>query len=140
MNKLIILDLDDTLIHEGFDIENAIMCEETLPVLEYLKLKKYIIALASHNHDGSSYLEVTGLHNYFNKVDCKYEININNQPSKINQIIRLISFFGIDVNNIYYYDDVEFHVNEARQLGIEHAYLVDYRKGIQYKDIISAGL
>lgn len=50
------------------------MCEETVPVLESLKLKKYIIALASHN--ASSSLEVTGLHNYFNKVDCRYEIYI----------------------------------------------------------------
>ena len=58
---LFIFDLDDTLLHEGFDdINGVFMFDETLLVLQFLKEQGHKLDIASHNNRALELLRKNG--------------------------------------------------------------------------------
>jgi HAD superfamily phosphatase (TIGR01681 family) len=127
---LYIFDLDDTLIHEGFNFHETKLCNDTIEVLEYLKTNGYKIVLASHNSHANEYLKATKIDKYF---DFAYGEYLDKSIMLINIMMK---FPNIEPKNIYFYDDVQENISKARVLGI-NAYLVDWKVGIKKTQIIS---
>ena len=60
----VVFDLDDVLIHEGFNIDNLVLCDDTIQILEYLHSlkskeseKSIRIILATHNREAVKILK-----------------------------------------------------------------------------------
>ena len=131
--KVVIFDLDDTLIHEGFSAENTPLCKDTLKVLDYLKHREYKLAIASHNDNSLLYLQSVKICHYFDFVSGEDHYN-NLKPSKIANLSAVLDYFDVKSGNCYYFDDVEAHVLEAKELGM-NAYSVDWMVGISYEQV-----
>lgn len=119
--KVIIFDLDDTLIHEGFD--NPILCNETMSVLNYLKNKEYLLCVATLNENAVSICEHIGILNYFEYIYKKDTL------SKSQHFYEIINYFNVSPCDIILYDDVYKHIEEANDIGI-HGILVNWETGI----------
>lgn len=124
--NIAIFDLDDCLIHEGFD--PPVVCDETTVVLDYLHSNKVICVLASYNNEASRLLQESNLLCYFSHVredddagDAKYQ-----------QLTYYRSLFP--TATLHFFDDLPSNIATARILGI-HSTLVDYRYGIRLQEV-----
>lgn len=119
--NVIIFDLDDTLIHEGFDI--PVLCDETMNVLNYLKNKEYLLCIATLNENAHNICKHIGILNYFEYI---YEKDI---LSKSEHFYEIINYFNVSPCDIILYDDVYKHIEEANDIGIRGV-LVNWETGI----------
>ena len=124
--KVIIFDLDDVLIHEGFN--PYIVCNDTLKVLNYLKDKKYKLAIASHNNDTKEILEKTFLLDYFDYIQGFDSLD------KYEHLSNIKEYFGVNFDECCLFDDLESNILLAKKLNIT-GFLVNYIKGITMNDI-----
>ncbi len=126
--KLVIFDLDDCLIHEGFD--EPIICDDTIEILKYLKNMDVKISLASHNYQGLEILKRIGLYEYFDPQLCCAFFD----DTKKKHLASIISTSGIPHEDIIFFDDLDCNIIYGRSIGIQ-SIRVDYRKGITLEQI-----
>ncbi len=121
MQKYVIFDLDDTLIHEGF--ESAVKCSDSLEVLELAKKKHYIICVATLNADAVNLCKQTDLYKY---IDLIVAIDIE---SKLRHFQIIKEHYNCESSQIIVFDDVAKHIFEAESIGIK-SYLVNWVTGV----------
>src|ERR1700744_115468 len=125
INKIIAFDMDKTIIKEGHD--KMLLCTDTLKILEYL-YPKYKLCIISHNNRAQEILKSLKIDRYF-AIICGYNYPNSKKPHFENM------FEGLEYkcapNDIYFFDDIQAFVSEARVLGI-NSYLVEGNDGIKY--------
>ena len=137
MTKLVIFDLDDTLIHEGFDEKKPRLCAETQNVLDYLLEKGYTLAIASHNRRALEILKKIQLHEHFSVI-CGYVPDCVTKNPHIDEILGALP--GVfSRTSIVLFDDLQSNVSAAKEHGIE-ARLVNWKTGVTLADVQGAGL
>lgn len=128
--KLVIFDLDDTLITRNNEDE-VILLPDTLLVLEFLKQQKIQIAIASHNKETLSILKQLGIYNYFDSI-----VAYHDNTYKYSHVKSICKLLKTSYNETLFCDDFPIntlHVNS--QLGTK-IYKVNCMKGVQLEDII----
>lgn len=136
---LIIFDLDDTLIHEGFEkwpAKDAHICKGTKRVLNYCRNKDYIMAIASHNYEAEKLLKKYNLHLYFKVIVGRVPQFYNKLPL-IKEIMEKCNVD--DTSVVYYFDDLYEMVQEMKNNHISAKH-VSWEKGITLQDVKSLGL
>jgi HAD superfamily phosphatase (TIGR01681 family) len=125
--KIIIFDLDDTLIHEGFT--PAILCDHVLEVLNFLSQQDIILCIASYNEDATKIIDELELSSYFDQIigyDCK---------SKTEQIQQVIEKNPtISPNQIHFFDDLMINIQDCGDL--VQCHLVNPTYGIRMQDVL----
>lgn len=135
---LVIFDLDDCLIHEGFEhVDGIFLFPETLQVLQYLKLREHDIAIASHNDDAIALLKK-------NKISQFFSFVIGFQPNTLTKIphltIILDHFKGLyDPEDCVYFDDLEQYVIESQSIGM-NGRVVSHLDGVTLANLYKVGL
>jgi len=128
--RIAIFDLDDVLIHEGFD--PPILCTETIRVLQELSNRNVQLALASYNAEADRLLQQVGIRSYFTWV-VSYEDDGTHKTSQLRQLLQLIP--QVSIEKFHLFDDLQENIDTARAMGME-ATLVDYRTGIRMTDLL----
>lgn len=116
-----IFDLDDTLIHEGFEI--PIKCADALDVLKLAKENGCIVCLATLNEDALDLCKQVDLSKY---IDFTVAIDIE---SKLTHFIKIMEYCDCVPSEMLVFDDVYKHILEARSIGINGC-LVDWKTGV----------
>jgi len=131
--KLAIFDLDDTLIHEGFNIPR--LCDDTIKVLNTLKDKEYRLIIATFNKDAVMILRQLGLYSMFDIV-LTSSGSLYYKSTMIKSIMAgyIKDGYYVDKKNIYFFDDMEDNIEDVLKL-MENAILVNYNTGITMDDI-----
>lgn len=124
--KLVIFDLDKTLINET-------LCDETEKVLQQLKEKKYMMAIASYNKYAKWFCDRYDISKFFDVICAKRDLN---KASHIQSIINFYFTCGIKIQpyEIMFFDDKHSNCNFIQQFGII-SHLVDKKHGIRLSDI-----
>lgn len=135
MQKVVVFDLDDTLIHEGFSESEPRLCAETPKVLEYLLQKGHKLSIASHNHRALKILETIHLHDHF-AVVCGYVPKCVTKNPHIEEILTALK---AQKDSIVLFDDLQSNITAAKQYGVS-AHLVNWKTGITFKDVQRARL
>ncbi len=140
MSKLVIFDLDDTLRHDGFDCRCTVgfglhLCEETLDILEYLRKKKYMLAIASHNLDATNVAEKLNICHFFNIIIGECE----SPATKMPLVNKILSHTGKDKKDIIFFDDLREITDDLKQNGIK-ATQINWMYGVRMQDILQCGL
>ena len=137
MIEVVLFDLDDVLIHEGFDdlilsSENPdqYLCEETISVLQYVKNLGLKMALVSHNPQGSKIIDKMGLTNYFSSIQSY------SAYTKFFHLSDTIDALKVNASNCLFCDDLERNLRMAESMGIS-TLLVNGEHGISLKSIQS---
>ncbi|AYV87051.1 MAG: hypothetical protein Sylvanvirus21_3 [Sylvanvirus sp.] len=128
--KLVILDLDDCLTHEGLELLPP-LCEDTLLVLLELKRLKYIVVLASDNENANQILQNVELIEFFDLV-IAYPDDGTMKLTKFDMIAS--TFPHINKSNMILFDDMKTNVDCAIRYGMCGA-LVNWKKGIGYEEM-----
>lgn len=129
--KLVIFDLDDTLITRNNEDEN-ILVPDTMSVLEYLKQQKIRIAIASHNNETLSIIKRLGIYNYFDTIAAYYD-----NTWKYSHVKSICKLLKISYNETLFCDDFPMNTRYVNsQLGTK-IYKVNCMKGIKLDDIIN---
>lgn len=133
---LVIFDLDDTLIHEGFeDVPGAFLFPSTLEILRWLRARGHELAIASHNDDAHALLTKNGIEDFFDCV-VGYQPRCGLKTPLLKAVLR--HFQGrYGPSDCVYYDDVQVHVREATDLGIR-GLVVPHLDGITWALIAAA--
>ena len=130
--QLYIFDLDDCLIHEGFDEQDPILYHETLQVLQQIRyVRKAFIALASHNCNGKNIIHKLNLQDYFDFYSCHEDAS-----RKVSNVTEILQHFpNIPLTRIEFYDDVEENAKAiVEQLNIT-SIVVNHECGISLNDL-----
>ncbi len=134
MYKLFIFDLDDTLIHEGFEDEEPILCDDTIKIFELLKSLDINITIATFNENGVNIIKNAGIDKYI--IQTEAFCDFHDKSTHVSNI--LLNYSQLDMNEVCYVDDDNNNCIKS-VFGIK-TILADYSKGItleQIKDILS---
>jgi FMN phosphatase YigB (HAD superfamily) len=125
------MDLDDTLINEGFEeFPSVYLFPETMSILSYLKVSGHTLAIATHNDNVYKILKKYKIDHFFNP-----DLVIGfNDISKKPHILTILQISGFQPYDCVYIDDLQFHVNEAKELGLK-GFCADYITGLSLKEI-----
>lgn len=123
--SIFIFDLDDVLIHEGFD--HPILCNDTIKVLNTIR-NKGKLAIASHNDHGLEILKILGIFELFSYIQAY------NDRSKLQHFINIIKHFDVNYADCVLFDDLIENINLAKELGMK-TILVNHTTGITIDDI-----
>ena len=107
--KLVVFDLDNTLINEGFSDTEPILCDDTLKILEYLKSKPVKIVLATHNYSVSYIIDKLGIDNYFDLV-----LAYHDYTNKASHLWNTVTKFDVQSHEIVFYDDLAENIRAVR--------------------------
>lgn len=143
--KLIIFDIDDTL-HSASHFR---MHKRVSDILQYLHNSNIPMAIASLNIAGNTVLSHYGVLEYFKYIelrkditDCKNHFELREALTlhKKDMLQRIMNAAAgtdstIKPENILFFDDCEFHINEADTLGIK-TIKVDKNKQLQWSDLL----
>ena len=133
---LVIFDLDDTLIHEGFEEPfKKMICAETMDVLKHLKERNHTLAVASHNLNAENLVKLYGMHEYFHMIVGECPPCYTKMPL-INAIMKQT---GKCITDVIYFDDLIEMTSDTARHNVKTK-LVNYLTGITMKDIIEMGL
>jgi len=124
--KAVIFDMDDVLIHEGFDTPRP--ANETRDVLEMLKERGVRMAVASHNDDARSILEAASLAHYFQYIVGRDE------TSKVPLVLEVCAALNLKPAECAYVDDCAWHSTEVANTLDMRAITVDYMRGVSLQD------
>lgn len=127
---LIIFDLDDCLIHEGFEVDKPILCDETLQVLTHLHDQGHTLTIGSCNDEADLILKNLGIDHFFKRV-LGY---IPECMSKNPHVRQLMEEFEADPTQVMLFDDLRSNCQLARQIGIRTCH-VDWLKGVTMNDL-----
>lgn len=124
-----IFDLDDVLIHEGFD--PPVVCEQTISALEYLQAQEVTCVLASYNADAQRLLKEGDLLRYFSVVRGEEDTG----DAKREQLTYYRKLYP--GARLHFFDDLEVNIATAHLLAIT-ATVVDYQCGLLLGQVQSA--
>ncbi len=133
--QLYIFDLDDTLIHEGFNqysdaVRYGTACDDTLKILQRLKACKVKTAIASNNYNAAKILRFLNLYEYFDLI-----VGHSDNSCKANHLTFILSHFsGIPKSEIVFYDDYQENIETAKSMNIQSV-LVDWKTGVNWEDV-----
>ena len=134
--KLVIFDLDDTLVHEGFeDYNESLLCNDVLNVLEDLKRNGHLLAIASHNEDAEIIAKKCGISQFF-------DIIVGYCPdtySKLPLVEEILEFTKKSKDDIVFFDDLYENISELHRNGMK-AKKVNWEIGITKRDILEMNL
>ena len=138
--KLVIFDLDDTLVHEGFEDEKGfgenMLFKDVKGILQYLTEKGHVLAVASHNEKAESVLQTCNIHQYF-KVIVGYCPRSFEKTPLVEDVLNRVESMGRD--DVIFFDDLSENVAELKRKGIR-AKLVSWVHGVTFKDLQEMGL
>ena len=133
--KVVVFDLDDTLIHQGFEEIHPILCLETENVINYLVQKGYAMAVASHNKSASTRLHAIKLHQHFAVVHGYVPECVTKNP----HLQQIATTLQVPPSSVVLFDDLKSNIRAAKAIGVD-AYLVNWKTGITMRDIEKANL
>lgn len=126
--KLIIFDLDDTLI----SVNTNKLYNDVEYILNYLKDNRYKIALASYNSYAHEKLRSKNIYEYFDIVKCEdWRIKYDKKDRMLNEIVDLID---VDAKEVLFVDDNNEIVEWAKCKNF-NVCKVDPKKGINIIEI-----
>ncbi len=131
--KLVIFDLDDTLI----SIKDHKIKNEQLEILKLLKKNNIKIAVASLNTEADQILRENYIRHYFDIVkqrNLSSDNILDRSIEKIYMLNAIIKELNIPSTNILFFDDQFYHCEEARSLRIRSVKVNDL---VTWKDIKS---
>ena len=132
--KLVIFDLDDTLVHEGFENYNEhLLCNDVLNVLEDLKRNGHLLAIASHNEDAENIAKKCGISHFFDIIVG------SDTYSKLPLVEEILEFTKKTKDDIVFFDDLYENINELHRNGIK-AKKVNWKIGVTKGDILEINL
>lgn len=117
MLKLVIFDLDDTLIHEGFD--PPILCDDTMQVLDYVRQLGLLVVLATLNAEGATILSRLGIEHYFDFMvthDDPEDPNNGRKEFHLNAIFQ--KYVDIHPKEMLWVDDLPQPLETAAESGV----------------------
>lgn len=134
--RIVIFDLDDTLVHEGFEDENGILGEsflfkEVKDVLKYLKEEGHTMAVASHNEKAEIILKSCNIHHFF-KVIVGYCPPSFGKTPLVEDILNRVDNMGKE--DVVFFDDLYENVTELKSHGIQSK-LVSWEHGVTREDL-----
>jgi len=132
--KIVIFDLDDTLVHEGFDelgLGERLLFKEVKEVLEYLKEKGHTLAIASHNEKAEFILKSCNIHHFFKVIMGYCPPSFEKMPL-VEDVLKCVGNVGRD--DVVFFDDLSENVTELKRKGIR-AKLVSWEHGVTLKDL-----
>lgn len=124
--KIAIFDLDDTLIHEGF--EHPVECPDALKVIQFFYAKEYIICIATLNEYGVELCKQTSFCSFVSQI-----IALNTNDLKDYHLNTIMDYYKCKPKDCVFFDDISENVQYAKQLGVK-AKLVNWRTGVTIKD------
>ena len=122
-----IFDLDDVLIHEGFD--PPVICKETVQALSYLKEQGVTCVVASYNTQASGLLIYADLLKYVSLIFAEEEDVIDAKRRQLTYYLNLYPHA-----EFHFFDDLASNISTARSLNIPST-LVDYTRGITLAEV-----
>lgn len=141
--KLIIFDLDDTLVHESpEDPALRKACAETVSVLQYLKDRGHVLAIASHNLRAKEIAVKEGIDHYF-QCGTNDLILAECPPcfTKMSLVRQILKATKINAKDAVFFDDlIEMISDVRRNIPDIQVKLVDYRTGIRMQDLVEMQL
>lgn len=135
VHKLVIFDLDDTLINTALYVVQPSLCGETMRVLDYVRAGNHAIAVASLNHEAELIVERLGIRHYFDIVLGECPPCYTKMPL-INEIIQQTDK---SIDDVVFFDDLVEMTSDAVRRGI-CTKLVNWETGITMQDVQSMGL
>jgi len=136
--NLVIFDLDDTLCHEGFSVEEykeSFLCLHTKDILEYLHKQGHVLAIASHNECAEQISQLCGILQYFTYIVGYCPITNTKMPL----VQDILNYTTMSKEDVIFFDDVEQNVNEMNENGIR-AKKVCWKIGITLHDLVQMKL
>jgi HAD superfamily phosphatase (TIGR01681 family) len=121
--KLIIFDLDDTLIKTYNDY--IFMCHSVEPILQYLKSKNIKIGLASYNANAGRILKNINLIKYFDVIKYETWTNYYDLDFKRNMLKNIINYTQIPHHEVLFLDDNARCLYTAESLGINTSLVIN---------------
>jgi FMN phosphatase YigB (HAD superfamily) len=126
---LLIFGLDYTLTYNDHE-DHECLFPETVSILSYLVSKNHVLAIATHNSNVYSILEQNHIEHFFNP-----DLIIGfDDISKIPHLNMIMKIANESPNECFFFDDLLYHVNEAKKIGIS-SYSLDVTHGMKLKDI-----
>lgn len=123
--KLFIFDMDDTLIHEGFEDDSPILCDDTIKCFELLKKKNALITVATFNENGKTILKNAGLDSYICQIE---DFDFHDKFTHVTNILK--NYPDINMEEIVYIDDDKINNKKIQSsFGIK-CVQVNYEVGI----------
>jgi len=127
MFKIIVFDLDQTLINET-------ICQDTEEVLKKLKNAGYKLAIASYNKYAEWFCDRYNITNYFDIICAEI------QKNKIKHFQKIINFYKLNNINfvdsdIIFFDDYQPNFITIQQKFNIKCHIVDKKTGIKIEDI-----
>lgn len=122
-----IFDLDDVLIHEGFDI--SILTDHAFDICHFLHSQGHRLAIASHNEEAEKILEITGLKKFFSII-----LGYEDDTYKVSHVLKISTELNVSVDEIWFYDDLEANVEAVSQLGVKSV-IVNWKIGLTWTNI-----
>lgn len=133
--KMVIFDLDDTLIFRYSDIF-AVHARE---ILQFLRLKNIKMTVASLNVYADEILDRAGVIHYFDDIQQRIYRECGTKWGDYNKIpmfIKMNKKYGISYENMILFDDNSIHCSEAIMMNMK-AVRLDNKMGITWKDFKS---
>ncbi|NDC95075.1 hypothetical protein EB118_15970 [bacterium] len=127
--KLVIFDLDLTLIHDKG------LYSDVVDILKLLQMHNVSIALASYNANAGKMLQQYGIENYFQHIFYEDWIFKDVLDWKHQMLSDILSLTGIPSHETVLFDDNKHNLNTAKSLGIT-AVQVTPQIGVDMKLII----
>ncbi|RKO86012.1 hypothetical protein BDK51DRAFT_27332, partial [Blyttiomyces helicus] len=123
--SMIIYDFDNVLFLWKVDEEERRAYIERLKkLLEFQKTKGIILAIASLSTQAAEIANQEGLYEYFHMI-VHAKTRCQRPCRKAPMLEKIMSTYPtIDVKDIHFYDDQQYHVDEAKRFGMQ-AFLVD---------------
>lgn len=126
--RISIFDLDDVLIHEGFD--PPVLVDGVADLLQAQLDRGHTLCIATHNTDAANVVAAAGLSKYFSQI-VAYDDNTYKQS----HVKKIMATHNVEPIDVIFYDDVWENVKDVSALGV-HSVVVDWRCGLQQGDII----
>lgn len=128
--KVFVFDLDDTLyLHK---VESEYREEYTAKIRELLyslKRRGKIVCLATHNKLPYHYLDKMNIYDVFHEIIYERR-NVNPRihsiyeyTSKRDMIKEIVERTNVLNEDVVFFDDHEYNINEVKSLGIESVYI-----------------
>ena len=140
--RIVIFDLDDTLVHEGFEFEHsrilskALLFNEVEEILKYLTEKGHTLAIASHNEKAEFILKSCNIHHFFKVIVGYCPPSFEKMPL-VEDVLKCVENMGKD--DVVFFDDLYENVTELKRNGIQ-AKLVSWKHGVTFNDLYDMSL
>lgn len=143
--KLVIFDLDDTLIHGPFGFWNdtpelySKLSYYARHILHYLKLHNVKLGLATHNSVSSRFTQHHGIHGYFEyHYFTSFQMKACTNPNQLkkNWMFESIKWnSNVRYSEILLFDDLQQNIDDAAVYGIR-GIKVDPQEGVAPDDLL----